>query len=297
MWIGCLLFHSCARRLFSSCRLYELSATTDYRRLSLTTAATHALQQPLLPPAAHSNSSDAAAAASSSIAAAARLYFWPLGPAADAAMHHLWGHHLHSSLGSSGSRDSSDNPLKLSGTTDLHDATGDVAAASGSSGPSGSSVPVMFGRTLEVPRAAGGAAWFEFDELCGRPLGSADYLALAQHYHTVFLSGGLPDCVSASLARLGCFQAVASLHLLMPLASGLHVLCCICVCFDPVLTAVPDCGRPPVPCHAVVSAAVCQHVGWCSQVQLSRPRKQPAKAGPASHFVVSHNVIVVCVTQ
>jgi cell division protein ZapE len=47
----------------------------------------------------------------------------------------------------------------------------------------------MFGRTLPVSRAAGGAAWFEFDELCGRPLGSTDYLALAQHYHTLFLSG------------------------------------------------------------------------------------------------------------
>lgn len=34
----------------------------------------------------------------------------------------------------------------------------------------------------------------------------------------------------------------------------------------------------------------CQPVG-CSQVQLSRPRKQPAKYGPASHFVVLQYVI------
>ncbi|MGD2133757.1 MAG: cell division protein ZapE [Maricaulaceae bacterium] len=43
------------------------------------------------------------------------------------------------------------------------------------------------GRTNEVPRAGGGAARFTFEELCARPLGAADYLALTRRYHTLFI--------------------------------------------------------------------------------------------------------------
>jgi hypothetical protein len=50
-------------------------------------------------------------------------------------------------------------------------------------------VPVMFGRQLAVPRAASGVASFHFLDLCGGPLGAADYMALAQNYHTVFITG------------------------------------------------------------------------------------------------------------
>ncbi|TYI17564.1 hypothetical protein ES332_A07G033000v1 [Gossypium tomentosum] len=49
-------------------------------------------------------------------------------------------------------------------------------------------VPVMFGRTLEVPQSCNGVARFTFDYLCGRPVGAADYIAVAKSHHTVFIS-------------------------------------------------------------------------------------------------------------
>ena len=44
------------------------------------------------------------------------------------------------------------------------------------------------GRTVDVPRCARGVAVFTFADLCEKPLGSADYLAIAKRFHTVILS-------------------------------------------------------------------------------------------------------------
>ncbi len=43
------------------------------------------------------------------------------------------------------------------------------------------------GRELVVPRQAAGVARFTFDELCARPLGPADYLMVAETFHTVMI--------------------------------------------------------------------------------------------------------------
>lgn len=43
------------------------------------------------------------------------------------------------------------------------------------------------GRTIQVPVAAKGTARFGFAQVCERPLGAEDYLAIAKRYHTVFL--------------------------------------------------------------------------------------------------------------
>lgn len=43
------------------------------------------------------------------------------------------------------------------------------------------------GRAVEVPQAAHGVARFTFHDLCARPLGAADYLKIAQTFHTVMI--------------------------------------------------------------------------------------------------------------
>jgi cell division protein ZapE len=45
----------------------------------------------------------------------------------------------------------------------------------------------LLGRELDVPQAIDGVARFDFDALCRRPLGAADFLKLAQRFHTIVL--------------------------------------------------------------------------------------------------------------
>ena len=45
----------------------------------------------------------------------------------------------------------------------------------------------VLGRSLPVPQAARGVARFPFEALCDRPLAAADYLAIAQAFHTVLI--------------------------------------------------------------------------------------------------------------
>ena len=49
-------------------------------------------------------------------------------------------------------------------------------------------IDVAMGRTLPLPRVGGCIAMFTFDELCNKPLGAADYIALANSKHTVAIS-------------------------------------------------------------------------------------------------------------
>jgi cell division protein ZapE len=45
------------------------------------------------------------------------------------------------------------------------------------------------GRTLHVPKSLKGVAVFSFRRLCGEARGAADYLAIAQRFHTVIIVG------------------------------------------------------------------------------------------------------------
>lgn len=46
---------------------------------------------------------------------------------------------------------------------------------------------VVKGRRVPVPASAAGIARFTFDDLCAKPLGSLDYLAIAAEYHTIMI--------------------------------------------------------------------------------------------------------------
>ena len=45
------------------------------------------------------------------------------------------------------------------------------------------------GREVQIAKTAEGVAFVEFDELCAKPLGPGDYLAIAGRFHTLMISG------------------------------------------------------------------------------------------------------------
>jgi cell division protein ZapE len=81
---------------------------------------------------------------------AAPVYYAPLGPAADESMDRAW--------------------TRLTLGAAPHSVMLDVN-----------------GRALKVERQAAGVARLSFDELCARPLGAADYIEIAERFHTVLL--------------------------------------------------------------------------------------------------------------
>ncbi|MBL4615021.1 MAG: cell division protein ZapE, partial [Magnetovibrio sp.] len=54
--------------------------------------------------------------------------------------------------------------------------------------PHAATIPVQ-GRDIAVPKAAQGVAMVQFADICGRPLGPADYLELARRFHTLIIPG------------------------------------------------------------------------------------------------------------
>ncbi len=81
---------------------------------------------------------------------AAPVYYAPLGPAADEKIEEAWA--------------------RLTLGAHANAVTLDVG-----------------GRALRVEREAAGVARFTFEELCARPLGAADYIEIAERFHTVII--------------------------------------------------------------------------------------------------------------
>eukprot|EP00879_Flechtneria_rotunda_P012649 GHRR01013207.1.p1 GENE.GHRR01013207.1~~GHRR01013207.1.p1 ORF type:complete len:536 (+),score=192.87 GHRR01013207.1:1802-3409(+) len=66
-----------------------------------------------------------------------------------------------------------------------HNSSIQGASAGAVGHPSPVTIEVAMGRLLHVSQALGSAAMFSFAELCDRPLAAADYIALAERFHTV----------------------------------------------------------------------------------------------------------------
>ena len=77
-------------------------------------------------------------------------------------------------------------PLSDAATTALEDAFARLADEGET--PAATEIHIL-GRTLKISCAAGRAAMMSFSELCEQPLGPADYVALASHFHTLVIDG------------------------------------------------------------------------------------------------------------
>jgi cell division protein ZapE len=101
---------------------------------------------------------------------AAPVYYAPLGPAADESMELAW--------------------QRLTLGAAPHAVMLDVG-----------------GRALKVERQAAGVARFTFEELCARPLGAADYLEIAERFHTVLLEN-IPKLTPAMREEAARFRTL-----------------------------------------------------------------------------------------
>jgi hypothetical protein len=230
------LFSHFVDSLEAACDVVALEGGRDYRRLAAAAAP------PLLPLGAHAQ---AGAGAGAEEAPPHASYFFPLGPAADAALERQW--------------------RQLAG-----------AAAFPARGPPTPTRPpqpaavelgVMFGRRLRVPRAAGGAAWFSFAELCAVPLGAADYLALAQAYHTLFLAGVPQLSMQAGAAAgVGC------------LAGLVQGRCRLLACLETLLPAHSLSGTTPT-----THQPTCRHIHWHTRTHKYTVPRPPPPAHTHTH--------------
>jgi len=68
-----------------------------------------------------------------------------------------------------------------------HDALAHAFAELTDAAPGDSTTIAIKGRSLVIPRTARSVAWFEFADLCAKPLAAPDYLAIAERFAAVII--------------------------------------------------------------------------------------------------------------
>lgn len=64
---------------------------------------------------------------------------------------------------------------------------GQIFVQAGGTEQNNTKLPVRMGRYVRVPRSNDNCAWFDFDDLCDRPLGAADYLSICERYKVLIV--------------------------------------------------------------------------------------------------------------
>lgn len=62
----------------------------------------------------------------------------------------------------------------------------------------------IWGRKLAVPESSSDVAWFDFESLCGKNLGAADYIEVTKTFKTIFVDA-VPKMDLDTKDRVRCF--------------------------------------------------------------------------------------------
>lgn len=125
---------------------------------------------------------------------------------------------------------------------------------------------------MVLPVRAGSAAMFEFDELCNRPLAAADYIALADRFHTVAVAD-VPIFAAANRAAAYRFVTLIDVmyeHRWVATAGEPQ-------CIQQGTVVLPE-------CHPVAPPRALSHDGLCCVMYITCSMRLAGPLMPATHF-------------
>ncbi|PNG99982.1 Lactation elevated protein 1, partial [Tetrabaena socialis] len=204
------LFMPFIHRLKLQCRAHDMASATDYRRLAQHQIGLYFVAPGASAAVAAAAAAKPAAASAKQTAAAAAATVAAAAPAA-AAVGAAAAATVAPATAPAAAEAAAVGDALLERFAEL--------AGPGAAAAAPSRVEVSFGRTLEVPVAAGRACMFPFPELCGRPVAAADYLALSSSFHTLALRG-VPAFGAAN--RSEAYRFVTLIDVLYEARAELH---------------------------------------------------------------------------